>query len=243
MSSQWQNFLRNQGEWHGSFASINPAGEIGSETPSILNLESAEQDRLVRFRLRRFGPEGLAGPPISDHQQDYRSLGRQAVFFDTGAFCKGSMQLAPQTEFGAEYGFVGDNRRHRLVQLYSRDGHATTLVLIREWRAGSASSQRPHLQPDQLLGPWQGTRETVSADWPEPQFAACSASFAAADLAQFQLLPDGGYSRRPDQVSHRCAFSVEAGWLSAPGRLERLIRHYDASGAWLSACHERLSAG
>jgi hypothetical protein len=36
-------------------------------------------------------------------------------------------------------------------------------------------------------------------------------------------------------VNHRQAFTVEAGWLPAPDRLERLIRRYDASGAWLSA--------
>ena len=84
MTSQWQNFLRNQGEWHGSFATINLAGEIEKESASVLSLESAEEDRLVRFRLRRFGPEGKGAAPISDHQQDYRSLGRQAVFFASG---------------------------------------------------------------------------------------------------------------------------------------------------------------
>jgi hypothetical protein len=41
-------------------------------------------------------------------------------------------------------------------------------------------------------------------------------------------------------VSHRHAFTVEAGWLTAPDRLERLIRRYDSSGAWLSATHEML---
>jgi hypothetical protein len=38
-------------------------------------------------------------------------------------------------------------------------------------------------------------------------------------------------------VSHRQALVVEAGWLPAPQRLERLIRRYDASGAWLSSTH------
>jgi len=41
-------------------------------------------------------------------------------------------------------------------------------------------------------------------------------------------------------VSHREAFSVEAVRLTAPDRLERLIRRYDGSGAWLSASHEVL---
>ena len=52
---------------------------------------------------------------------------------------------------------------------------------------------------------------------------------------RFTLLPDGGYHLTPQQVSHREAFQVEAGWLAAPDRLERLIRSYDASGAWIAA--------
>jgi hypothetical protein len=51
------------------------------------------------------------------------------------------------------------------------------------------------------------------------------------------LLADGGFSLAPEQVSHRSPFTVEAGWLCAPGRLERLIRRYDGSGAWRSAHH------
>lgn len=240
MASQWQNFLRNEGEWEGSFATVNLAGEIEQESASLLCLESAEADRLVRFRLRRFGPEGRLGEPITDHRQDYRSLGRQVVFFESGAFSKGSLQLAPQTPFGAEYGFIHANRRHRLVQLYSNAGSSSSLVLIREFRAGRGATELPALAPVHLLGRWQGIRAEVTADWPEPELSDCSVSFDAADLAGVQFLPDGGYSRRPDQLSHRMAFSVEAGWLRAPDKLERLVRHYDASGAWLSACHEQL---
>jgi hypothetical protein len=47
----------------------------------------------------------------------------------------------------------------------------------------------------------------------------------------------------PLQVNHRTAFEVEAGWLPAPDQLERLIRRYDASGAWISSSHIRVSRG
>ena len=55
------------------------------------------------------------------------------------------------------------------------------------------------------------------------------------------LLPDGGFVRLPPQLSHREACVLEGGWLVAPGRMERLIRRYDATGAWLSASHEVLT--
>ena len=48
-------------------------------------------------------------------------------------------------------------------------------------------------------------------------------------------MADGGYHLTPRRVDHRNAFTVEAGWLTSPDRLERLIRRYDASGSWISA--------
>lgn len=241
MASQWQNFLRNEGQWQGRFATLSASGELQDETPSLLSLESGEQGSLMRFRLRRYGPEGPDGDPISDMQQEYRSLGRQVVFFDTGAFSKGSMQVAPGSAFGVETGFIAGDRRHRLVQLHDPDGRAGQLVLIREFRQGSTATESVPLAAEPLLGDWQGFRATVTADWPEAEVEACTVRFTATDLDACVLLPDGGYSRRPAQVSHRQAFSVEAGWLRAPGKLERLVRCYDASGAWQRSCHEQLN--
>ena len=241
MASQWQNFLRNEGDWLGSFANLSAAGELQGETPSLLSLERAEEGRMVRFRLRRYGAEGREGTATSDYQQEYRSLGRQVVFFETGAFSKGSMQVAPDSVFGVETGFVAGDRRHRLVQLYDLAGQAVNLVLIREFRQGSTAVERPFLSMDQLLGSWQGQAATVTADWPEPQLESSSLLLEESTLQDCVLLADGGYSRRPAQISHRQGFTVEAGWLLHHDRLERLLRRYDSTGAWLWSRHERLT--
>jgi hypothetical protein len=241
MASQWQNFLRNQGDWLGSFANLSADGELQAETPSLLSLDSAEEGLMVRFRLRRYGAEGREGAPTSDYQQEYRSLGRQVVFFETGAFSKGSMQVAPDNVFGVETGFVAGDRRHRLVQLYDAGGQADNLVLIREFRQGSTAVEQPPLTMDQLLGSWQGQAATVTADWPEPELESSTLLVESSGLQDCVLLADGGYSRRPAQISHRQAFTVEAGWLLNHDRLERLIRRYDSSGAWLLSRHERLT--
>ncbi|MEN9766206.1 MAG: hypothetical protein RLZZ32_166 [Cyanobacteriota bacterium] len=268
MGSQWENFLCNLGEWRGSFTGVSAAGELLESTPSILSLESDEDDRLVRFRLRRFGPEGYDAEPIHDMAQDYRSLGRQVVFFDNGTFCKGTLQVSPGSEFGAEFGFVDGDRRHRLVQLHHSDGSYKQAVLIREFRSGTDACEQPFCSPASLTGEWQGEAATISADWPEP--TRCQSSFrvsltAASSLqmnsvvgseaidrsitlqndrlgivpgeqtSTLQWLPDGGFLIRPDRVTHRQSFVVEAGWLPSPDRLIRLIRRYDASGAWQSA--------
>jgi hypothetical protein len=251
MTNQWQNFLRNLGEWRGSFTTISADGTLHQSSPSVLTLQSGDDGQLVRFALRRWpagmaiapggGPADGAGEPSYAIEQDYRNLGRQVVFFASGAFNKGSLQVAPNTVFGGEFGFIGPDRRHRLVQLYSEAGHFDQLVLIREFRAGSGAAECASTSADQLLGSWQGQASTVIADWPEPEISDCQLELGAAELEGLKLQPDGGFTRLPEWVSHREAFVLEGGWLPAPGRMERLIRRYDASGAWLSASHEVMT--
>jgi hypothetical protein len=165
MENNWTNFLKNLGEWQGSFAKVSLDGEVLDSTPSILSLERLENSELVRLRLRRFKDNSYSEPPISDYEQEYRSLGRQIIFFDTGAFSKGSLQVAPFTDFGAEYGFVGENRRLRFVQLYDREGNLSSLTLIREFRSGTDARERPTLTVAQLLGTWEGIACTAYPDW------------------------------------------------------------------------------
>ncbi|MFM9073652.1 MAG: DUF3598 family protein [Cyanobium sp.] len=251
MSSQWHNFQRNLGEWRGSFATVDADGQVLDASPSILTLEPEEEGRLVRFGLRRWpartpvapggGPLADAGAPTRDIQQDYRSLGRQVVFFEPGTFCKGSLQVAPNTAFGGEFGFISADRRHRLVVLYSESGRFDHLVLIREFRAGSGAEEFPPATVERLCGSWEGEEATISADWPEPEVTPCHLNWAPADLQGLRLLPDGGFCRLPDQVSHRDAFTVEGGWLCGDNRMERLIRRYDATGAWQSASHQKFT--
>ena len=186
MENNWGNFLKNLGEWQGSFTSVSLQGEVLESTPSILNLEGFEDNQLVRLRLRRFGPSGYDEPPLSDYVQDYRSLGRQVIFFETGAFSKGSMQLAPYSEFGAEYGFVTENRRLRFVQLYDDKGALNRLILIREFRASTDAKERPPLTVEQLLGQWQGTACKAYSEWQPSENYATHSEFKDMGGGYFQ---------------------------------------------------------
>ncbi|WP_353931452.1 DUF3598 family protein [Okeanomitos corallinicola TIOX110] len=164
MTSNWENFLKNVGEWRGSFTQISPDGEILDSTPSILNLEAFDNNQGVMFRIRRFGKDSDDSSPIQDYQQEYRSIGRQNIFFNNGSFSKGTLQLAPFTEFGAEYGFVDNDRRSRLVQLFNKEGKFTNLTLIREFRSHKDAKERPQLTVEQLIGNWEGKAHTVYSD-------------------------------------------------------------------------------
>jgi Domain of unknown function (DUF3598) len=173
MQSNWENFLKNLGEWEGTFTQVSIDGDLLGSTPSLLTLTGSEDNQLVEFRIRFF--DSIDPKQVnSDRSQSYRSLGKQAVFFDTGAFSKGSLQVAPFAEFGAEYGFISENRRSRLVQLFDKQGAFSSLTLIREIRSSTDATIRPALTVAQLVGKWEGTACTAYPDWKDPETCTTS---------------------------------------------------------------------
>lgn len=164
MRSQWENFLTNLGDWEGSFTQVSPAGEILKDTPSRLLLEGLEDDKAVRLTLRRFPPDS----PADEVVREYRSLGKDILFFDGGAFSQGTIQRSPLSAFGAEFGFVADNRRLRLVEIFTPEGDPDRFTLIREKRAGTDAPERPPLTLEALLGTWEGEAVTISPSWLSP---------------------------------------------------------------------------
>ncbi|EAZ90217.1 DUF3598 family protein [Crocosphaera chwakensis] len=266
--NNWENFLKNLGEWKGSFTKISPQGDIFDSTLSIINLEGLENNKLVKFRLRRFGGNSYDENPTQDYEQDYRSLGRQIIFFETGTFSKGAFQLAPFADFGSEFGFIKGDRRLRCVLLYDRQNKFSSITLIREFRSGSNAEERPQLTLDQLLGKWQGTAYTAYPDFRPTDKMETSLEVKQVDnnkieqqltfsgttlsstaniegnklifdkgdsLRQILLLPDGTSTNAPSKLELRKPFFLEVGWLVNEKERQRLIRNYDATGAWSSS--------
>jgi hypothetical protein len=253
MASKWENFLRNMGRWQGSFTNVDARGVLLGSTASILDLEADEDGRLVHFRLRRFADDARRTPPIHDVRQDYRSLGRQVVFFDSGAFSKGAEQVAPFTAYGAEYGFVAPDRRLRLVQLYSEAGSFDRLVLIREFRSGSDATENPPLTPDQLEGDWQGSAQTIAADWPEPTGQSSASRFrrqgdvlqvlhrVGDTVQEFSGRLEGRLLRCEGARPRQWTLLPDGGWSDVPPTVSHRQAFQVAAG-WLVAPHrlERL---
>lgn len=181
MVSQWENFLQNLGEWHGSFTQISPRGEVVQDTPSIITLESLNDRKTVRLKLRRFypNPSGVGEPEVRELVREYQNLGRDILFFENGAFCQGTIQIAPFAECGAEFGFIYNYRRLRFVQLYDTKGDLSTLTLIREHQPDKNVPERPPLTVDALLGEWHGEAVTMYPDWRGPD---CYATKLQLDL-------------------------------------------------------------
>ena len=230
---QWDNFCRNLGVWRGSFATYDHNLQLKDERPSLLTLESIPDQSMATLTLRRWQPD-------HEMRQVISSIGRQDIFFSSGAFSKGPMQLAPAMVFAAEYAFVGADRRHRLVLLTDPAGQFTSTVLMRECRDGSAATHRPPLTAQQLLGPWNGVQETMSSGSNALIQEPCSLVLDQSQLEGLRFLPDAGGFCIPSQISYREGFAVEAWWLASPTRLERLVRRYDQGGAWRCSLHQQL---
>jgi hypothetical protein len=169
MLSQWDCFLKNLGEWHGSFTRFSPQGEETADTPTLVTLEGLNNNQNVHQVVRYLPP----GEPSRDVVVDYDSLNRSIVFFANGAFSQGSMQWGPYSTFGGEFGLIdnefGDGtRRLRMVELYNNTSQLERVVLIREKLPHSNVPERPILTVDSLIGEWKGQAVTLYADLSQP---------------------------------------------------------------------------
>ncbi|MEG4343715.1 DUF3598 family protein [Microcoleus sp. A003_D6] len=218
MVSQWENFLQNLGEWHGSFTQLSPRGEVLQDTPSIISLEGLNDNKTVRLKLRRFypNPSGVGEPEVSELVREYQGLGRDILFFDNGAFCQGSIQLAPYSESGAEFGFIYNYRRLRFVQLYNTDGNLSNLTLIREKQLDKNVPERPPLTVDDLLGEWQGEAVTMYPDSRSPDFYS----------TKLQLHLESG-----DRLIQKITFGSNATVISSSASIDGSVLNFNESAS------------
>ena len=171
MLSQWDSFLKNLGEWHGSFTRFSPQGEETEDTPTLVTIEGLNNNQNVHQVVHYMPHDKPPHDVVVDYE--YNSLNRSILFFENGAFSFGSMQWGPYSTFGGEFGLIdnefGDGtRRLRMVELYSSTSQLQKVVLIREKLPNSKVGDRPDLTVDNLLGEWEGKAITLHADLSNP---------------------------------------------------------------------------
>ncbi|WP_036483163.1 DUF3598 family protein [Myxosarcina sp. GI1] len=179
MLSQWDCFLKNLGEWHGSFTRFSPAGVETEDTPSIVTIEGRDDNRAVHQVVRYLPHDEPPRDVVVDYS--HNSLNRSILFFENGAFCQGSMQLAPYSQFGAEFGLIMGDRRLRTVILYNGLGQLERVVVIREKLPESKTPEQPALTVDSLIGNWQGEAITMYPDYRNPDIYNTELQITAKD--------------------------------------------------------------
>ncbi|MGF1539593.1 MAG: DUF3598 family protein [Pleurocapsa sp.] len=167
MLSQWNCFLENLGEWHGSFTRFSSLGEQLEDIPSVVILEGRENNEAVHQVVRYLPHDSPSRDVVVDYGKN--SLNRSILFFETGAFSQGSIQWSPYSTFGGEFGLRIGDRRLRMVQLYNSSAQLERVVLIREKLLISQTPERPLLTVNSLLGQWQGEAVTMYADLRNPE--------------------------------------------------------------------------
>ena len=184
-TSQWSRLLKNVGVWQGSFTQFSPEGKLLKDTPSELTLEKLNEEQILRLTLQRDHNK----PPVIN---EFTHLNRNIFLFEEGHFAKGSQQFSPYTIFAAEYGFLVDDRRCRLVQLFEPQSNLESLTLIREYRKDSNAIERPMLSLEQLEGEWQGKAHTLYPDWrtTEPYQTYLTITREGQTLSQTLKTPD-----------------------------------------------------
>lgn len=263
MLSKWECFLKNLGEWQGSFTRLSPQGQLLEDTPTVVSFEALENNTIVHQKVHRF-PKNQ---PPQLQEYNYSSLNKSTQFFENGAFSQGSIQWGPFTEFGAELGLIEGDRRLRLVQVFNPESQLSYLTLIREKLADSTTPERPPLTLDQLLGIWEGNAITVYPDLQSPNtYKTCLTLqqinensvkqqlkfgnqtlesvarieenrlyFEQGEMSiQVCFLPDGASSNCPLFIKPRQSFVLELGWLLSPTQRQRIVRRYDNKGGWVS---------
>ncbi|MFM7427557.1 MAG: DUF3598 family protein [Elainella sp.] len=192
--SQWQRLLKNVGVWQGSFTRLSATGELQANSPSCVTLEPLNQGQTMRQTIRQF----TEAEETYSRVLEYSSLNRGTLFFADGSFSQGSLQFGPLSEFGAEFGFIAQDRRLRLVQQFDKDSQLAQFTLIREHRQGSSGAERPPLTPDQLVGEWQGEAVTLYPDWRESPSYPTRLKITLQDnqLTQQLSLPELAFTSR-----------------------------------------------
>ncbi|OAB56620.1 hypothetical protein AY600_04480 [Phormidium willei BDU 130791] len=261
--NQWQRFLKNLGDWRGSFSQFSPQGTIVKNTPTRVTLEGVEDNHCVQQKVFKYPPGEPEPQPI---ELTYRTLGRNILFFETGDFSFGSVQFSPIADFGAEQGLIHNQRRLRLVQLF-KNGEFSGGTLIREVLDGVDIPESAPLTVDELIGQWRGTVTTEYPDFRPPDsydshlsisregnqlqqslttstWQLCSTGEIdgngilfnrASEPRQLLLLPDGASCLCPLKIPRQQPFFLEIGWRLSDGVRARLLRHYDATGQWVSS--------
>jgi len=170
INSQWSYFLKHLGAWEGSFTRLTPSGEEREDTPTLVTFEGLNDNQKIRQTVQRFPTNSEPKTPMV---LEYSNLNRSILFFENGAFSVGSMQFSPVSEFGAELGFIHQQRRLRLVPLFEK-GELSSITLIREYLQNTVNEERSPLTIENLLGEWVGEAATIYPDWLTPDIYSTS---------------------------------------------------------------------
>lgn len=269
MKSVWDCLLENVGEWRGSFASLDLQGEIVSEQPTIVTLTASDDRQQAKIVVDyQQQPDRRVEIPFSSVSRAY--LGFDDGAFSQGSmqlapfgeFGAEQGLLADQQRRRIVWQY-----RDRLLQGLTlirealpgvnafQQAPLTVEDLLGTW-VGEAETRYPDWRsPDRVATQLRlekvGDQLQSQLDWGDRAIASV-AQIHRSQLVftgkqqevTVWLLPGGVSCAGPREITLRSPFQLELGWWVSRDRRLRLIRSFDASGAWTSVTlvsEQRLS--
>lgn len=133
------------------------------------NLFNINPNQITITEISQFLPTGELSPdPLEYNNKSSQNI----IYFNNGNFSSGDIQHHPNTQLQAEFAFIHENNRLRLIQLFNQNSNLEKITLIQE-KINTTDiteniKQKPTLNINNLLGEWQGEAITIYPDIPIP---------------------------------------------------------------------------
>jgi hypothetical protein len=262
--SQWQRLLKNVGNWQGSFTQISPTGQMLADVPTEVALIPENGDRSMRQEVHRYPPGEPAQTKVLSYSSLNRAtLFFEDGAFSQGStqwgpFSEFGCELGlisgeRRLRLVQLFNKSGALEQITLIRERLKGSSAPERAQLEvsdwvgTWR-GTAITQYADLRPDaqqqtqmtvEQIDSKQVRQTIVLDDHP-----AITSTGNLQDQrilftqgtqpVQVLLLPDGASSTCPSQITPRQPLFLEVGWLLDAHTRQRMIRSYDAAGAWVS---------
>ncbi|OIP78819.1 MAG: hypothetical protein AUK48_00825 [Oscillatoriales cyanobacterium CG2_30_44_21] len=262
MRSQWECLLKNLGNWKGSFARLNPQGAILEDIPSETILELKEDRQTMRQTVRRF-IDGQPQDLVLEYQNlnksttffengafsqgspqfaPYAEFGTEMGLIDGDR----RLRLVLLYDKAAQLDRITLIREHLAHSENSQPPILTLHDLLGKWEGEAITIAADWSEPEVIATKteWNqnGDRVTMSLQMGTQSLTATAfinpfqpqiLTFPQ-DQVQTLFLPDGASLTCPVAIAPRQSFRLSVSWLLEPNLHQRMIRAYDAKGAWSS---------
>lgn len=263
-TSQWQRLLKNAGTWQGSFTQLSAQGQILSDVPTAVALIPQDGDQAMRQEIHRYPPGEAQQTKVLEYRSLSRATlffedgafsqgsTQWGPFSEFGAelgFIAGERRLRLVQLFDKSSEFKQLTLiREQLKGASEPERSALTVDdLLGTWQ-GEAITQYADLRPEQRqvsqLMVERVSDATIRQTITLPNIPPISSigivsgqiiSFTeGSQPVQVMLLTDGASATFPPKIMPRQPLFLEAGWLLNAHTRQRMIRQYDATGAWIS---------
>ncbi|WP_263971180.1 DUF3598 family protein [Leptolyngbya sp. PCC 6406] len=262
MTSQWDRLLENAGTWVGSFTQLSSLGAVIADTPSVVALIPQDDGKAMRQEIHKQPPGQPPTERVLEYASLNRSiLFFEGGAFSQGSIQWGPFSefgaelglIAEPHRLRLVQLFNRDRqlqitliREHRQGTDPSQRPPLTVAQLVGTWR-GEAVTLYADLSPCDrtateltLVQEGQHLHQTLHFG-DGPPFTSTGTIegdrivfTGGPQTLQVLLLPDGASATCPIAIEPRQPLFLEVGWLITPHLRQRMIRRYNAQGAWVS---------